>query len=179
MTDVNGRRLAALFIAVVALVAAGCGGSSNNEASSDTVTTVATDTTTSTDMGTTTEATATDTGTTGAAGQAALSGKCKDLAQLGSKVSQSMAGQTGDLQQASKVIDELVGQVPDEIKPDFEILAKNFRKIAAALKGVDLQSGTTPSPEALAKIQQVLSSMNSAEVTRASAHIEAWAQKNC
>ena len=175
----NGRRLAALFIAVVALVAAGCGGSSNNEASSDTVTTVATDTTTGTDMGTTTEATATDTGTTGAAGQAAVSGKCKDLAQLGTKVSQSLAGQSGDLQQASKVIDELAGQVPDEIKPDFEILAKNFRKIAAALKGVDLQSGTTPSPEALAKIQQVLSSMNSAEVTQASAHIEAWAQKNC
>ena len=41
----NGRRIAALLIAVLALVAAGCGGSSSDEASSDTETTVATETT--------------------------------------------------------------------------------------------------------------------------------------
>jgi hypothetical protein len=171
--------LAALFIAALTLVAAGCGGSSNNEASSDT-TTVATDTTAATtDTGMTTETTATDTGTTGATGQGAPSGKCKDLAELGSKLSQSIAGQSGDLQDASKYIDELAGQVPDEIRPDFQIIARNFKKIAVALKGVQLQSGKTPSPQALAKLQQIVSSMDSAEVRLASAHIEAWAQKNC
>ena len=180
VTEVNGRRLAVLFIAVLVLVAAGCGGSSSNEASSDT-TTAATDTTASTDTGMSTDTTATDTGSAGSTGATvpALSGKCKDLAQLGTKLSQSMAGQTGDLQDASKVVDELAGQVPDEIKPDFEIIAKNFKKIAVALKGVDLQSGKTPNAASLAKLQQVVSSIDSAEVRQATAHIEAWAQKNC
>jgi hypothetical protein len=173
--------LAALLIAALAVVAAGCGGSSNNEASSDTTTTVATDTTASTDTGTATDTTATDTGSAGSTGTTvpALSGKCKDLAQLGTKLSQSMAGQTGDLEDASKVIDELAGQVPDEIKPDFQVIAKNFKKIAVALKGVQLKSGQTPSPAALAKLQQIVSSMDSPEIRRATAHIEAWAAKNC
>ena len=177
VTEVNGRRLAALLIAALALVAAGCGGSSNNEASSDTTTTVATDA--STDTGMTTDTTATDT-TAGSTGTTvpALSGKCKDLAQLGTKFSQSVSGQ-GDLQGASKVIDELAGQVPAEIRPDFEIIAGYYKKIAVALKGVDVQSGKTPNAAALAKLQQVVASIDSAKVRVALAHIEAWAQKNC
>ncbi len=121
-------------------------------------------------------ATETDSSTSG---QAALGGKCAELAQLGSKLSESMAGQNANLEDASKYFDELAGQVPDEIKPDYEVLAKNFSKIAEALKGVDLQSGQTPSPEALAKLQQLASSMDSAEVRQATAHIEAWAKANC
>jgi hypothetical protein len=180
VTEVNGRRIAALLIAALALVAAGCGGSSNNEASSDT-TTVAVDTTSSTDTATTSEdSMATETtADTGAAAAAALGGKCADLVQIGQKFSQAMSGQDADYQTATKYFDELAGQVPDEIKPDFQVLAKNFQKLADALKGVDLQSGKTPSPAALAKLQELAASMDSAEVQQASAHIEAWAKANC
>ncbi len=69
--------------------------------------------------------------------------------------------------------------MPDEIKADYQVIAENFSKIAEALKGVDLTNGQTPSPEALAKLQELAASMDSAEVQQASQHIEAWVQKNC
>jgi len=179
VTEVNGRRIAALLIAALALVAAGCGGSSNDEASSDTESVVAT-TMTDTAATDTESATETDTDTdTDMSGQAVLGGKCAELAQLGAKLSQSMAGQGSDLEDASKFFDELAGQVPDEIKGDYEVIAKNFKKIAEALKGVDLQSGQTPSPEQAAKLQQALTSINNNEVQQATQHIEAWAKANC
>jgi len=180
VTEVNGRRIAALLIAVLALVAAGCGGSSNDEGSSDTETTVATtmtetDTDAATDDSTATEA---ETDTDGS-GEIALGGKCAELAQLGAKLSQSMAGQDADLEDASRFFDELAGQVPDEIKGDYEVIARNFKKIAEALKGVNLQAGQAPSADQAAKLQQALASINNAEVEKATQHIEAWARANC
>lgn len=173
----NGRRIAALLIAILALVAAGCGGSSNNEASSDTETTIAT-----TETETETEASTDDSTATESEPDidtSALTGKCAELAQLGAKLSQSMAGQDADLEDASRFFDELAGQVPDEIKGDYAVIAKNFKKIAEALKGVDLQSGKTPTPDQAAKLQQVVASLDNAEVQKATQHIEAWAQANC
>ena len=57
--------------------------------------------------------------------------------------------------------------MPDEIKDDYKVISENFAKIADALKGVDLTSGQAPSPEALAKLQEISSSMDSAEVQQA------------
>ena len=169
-------------IAVLALVAAGCGGGSSNESAGDTTeTTVATETTTTTEETTSTdettsteETTSTDTG-----GNLALGGKCAEFAGISQKLSESLSGQTADLQQASKIFDEIADQVPDEIKADYKIIAENFKKIAEALKGVDLTSGQAPSPEALAKLQKLAASMDSPKVRLATAHIEAWVRKNC
>ena len=169
----------ALLVAAVALVAAGCGGSDNNEASGSAETTVATETATTTEAATTTTEASTDTGTSTDASIGALTGKCAELSQLGAKLSQSMSGQSGNLDDVSKVFDELAGQVPDEIKADYEVLAKNFKKIAEALKGIDLQSGKAPSADQAAKLQQALASIDNAEVQAATQHIEAWATKNC
>ena len=59
------------------------------------------------------------------------------------------------------------------------MIAENFKKIAEALKGVDLTSGQAPSPEALAKLQELSTSMDSPKVQQATQHIEAWVKKNC
>jgi hypothetical protein len=203
--SMNTRRLGVLLVAVLALVAAGCGGGGSNEASSDTSTiasgtatdemtttdetstdamtttdetstdAMATTEGTSTDEMTTTEETSTDsTGidTTG------LTGKCAELAGLGSKLAAAMTGQNADVQDVSKLFDEVADQVPDEIKADWEVLAKNFSKIAEAMKGVDLSSGT-PDAQALAKLQQLATQLDSQEMQQAAAHIEAWAKENC
>jgi type VI protein secretion system component VasK len=69
--------------------------------------------------------------------------------------------------------------VPDEIKADYQVIAENFKKIAEALKGVDLTSGQAPSPEALAKLQELSQSMDSPKVQQATQHIEAWVKENC
>ena len=176
----NARRLAALFVAALALVAAGCGGSSSDEASSDTAT-VATETTTeatTTEATTTEDMTTTDQTTTDDSGTAALAGKCAELAGLGSKLAAAMGGQDAGVANVSKLFDELADQVPDEIKADWRVLARNFQKIADALKGADLSSGT-PDAATLAKLQKLATTLDSQEVQQAAAHIEAWAKKNC
>jgi hypothetical protein len=172
--QMNGRKLAALLVAALALVAAGCGGSSN-EASSDTTTAETTTEAPSTAETTTTEQTST--GSSGA-GAAALTGKCADLAGLGSKLAAAMGGQDAGVADVSKLFDEMADQVPDEIKADWQVLAQNFQKIAEALKGVDLSSGT-PDAATLAKLQKLSTTLDSQEVRQAAAHIEAWAKKNC
>jgi hypothetical protein len=177
---VNGRRIAALLIAVLALVAAGCGGSSSDEASSDTETTVATETTTD-DMTATEDTTATtdDSETSTDIDLGNLSGECAQFAGISSKLAQSLSGQDANIEDAAKAFDDIADKVPDEIKDDYRVIAENFSKIAEALKGVDLSSGQAPSPEALAKLQELSASMDSAEVQQASQHIEAWVQEHC
>jgi hypothetical protein len=175
----TARRLAALLVAALALVAAGCGGSSD-EASSDTATAAAETTTeaTTTEATTTEDMTTTEESTTGTSGAAALSGKCADLAGLGSKLASAMGGQDAGVADVSKLFDELADQVPDEIKADWQVLAQNFQKIADALKGADLSSGA-PDAATLAKLQKLATTLDSKEVRQAAAHIEAWAKKNC
>ena len=170
----NARRLATLLVAALALVAAGCGGSSD-EASSDTTTAETTTEVTTTAEMTTTEQTSTE---SSGAGAAALTGKCAELAGLGSKLSAAMGGQDTGVADVSQLFDELADQVPDEIKADWQVLAKNFQKIAEALKGVDLTSGT-PDAATLAKLQKLSTTLDSQAVQQAAAHIEAWAKKNC
>ena len=130
----NGRRLAALLIAAVALIAAGCGGSDSNEASSDT--TVATTETMSVETSTTDSGTSTDNGSIGS-----LSGDCAQFAGVSSKIAQSLSGQDANMEDAAKAFADIADQVPDEIKDDYQVIAENFSKIAEALKGVDLTSG--------------------------------------
>ena len=170
----NVRRLAALLVAALALVAAGCGGSSN-EASSDTTSAETTTEVTTTAEMTTTKQTSTE---SSGAGAAALTGQCAELAGLGSKLAAAMGGQDTGVANVSKLFDELADQVPAEIKADWQVLARNFAKIAVALKGVDLTSGT-PDAATLAKLQKLSTTLDSQEVQQATAHIEAWAKKNC
>jgi hypothetical protein len=179
--SMNARRLAALLVAALALVAAGCGGSSD-EASSDTATVAetTTETTTTEDTTTTADTATTEETTTETTGgdTGALTGKCAELAGLGSKLAAATGGQDAGIADVSKLFDEMADQVPDEIKADWQVLARNYAKIAAALKGVDLSSGT-PDAATLAKLQKLATTLDSQEVQQAAAHIEAWVQKNC
>jgi len=168
----NGRKLIVL-LAALALVATGCGGDDNSEASGDTDTTVVEATTAeeTTTEETTTEETTTD--------ETTLSGKCAEFAGLGAKISQAMSGGNAGLDEASELFDELASQVPDEIKADFEVIAENFAQIAEVMKDVDLAAGEQPSAEDLAKLQELTSSLNSTEVQQASENIQKWTEENC
>src|SRR4029078_1186675 len=108
-----------------------------------------------------------------------LSGECAQFAGISSKLAQSLSGQDANIEDAAKAFDEIAARVRDEIKHDYQVIADNFSKIAEALKGVDLTSGQAPSPEALAKLQELSASRDSAEVQRASQHSEAWVQQHC
>ena len=119
------------------------------------------------------------TDTTANADLGALTGKCAELAGLGTKLAAAMGGQDAGVADVSKVFDELADEVPDEIKADWQVLAENFGKIAEALKGVDLTNGGTPDAETLAKLQELSATLDSQEVQQATTHIEAWVTKNC
>lgn len=172
----NGRRLMVVLLAALALLAAGCGGDDSNEAAGETDTTVVEETTGSDATETTDDSSATGTGDDE---DAELSGECAELLGLGTKITQAMSGGNEGLDEASALFDELAGQVPDEIKADFEVIAENFSKIAEALKDVDVSSGATPSQEDIERLQELTASLNSEEVQQASENIEAWAEKNC
>jgi len=154
----TGWRLAALLLAALALVAAGCGGDDSDEAS-DAADTAVVET------------------ATGDADET-LGGECAEFAGLGAKL-QSAFGVGGDVDSASEVFDELADRVPEEIRDDYRVLADNFRQFADALEGVDLTSGETPSPETLAKLQEAAAAMDQPEIQQASDNIEAWVQENC
>jgi hypothetical protein len=171
----TGRRIAVLLLAALTLVAAGCGGDDGNEAADDTETAVVEDsgTTTSDDSATETEDAADDSGT------GALTGECAAFAGLSAKLSQAFAGSSSDLDSATEIFDEVADQVPEEIRDDYEVLANNIEEFADELKELDLAAGETPSPEAIAKLQEIAQSLDSAEVREASQNLEAWAQANC
>jgi hypothetical protein len=172
----TGRRIAVLLLAALTLVAAGCGGDDANEAADDTETAVVEDSGTPTesdDSATETEDAADDSGT------GALTGECAAFAGLSAKLSQAFAGSSSDLDSATEIFDEVADQVPEEIRDDYEVLANNIEEFADELKELDLAAGETPSPEDIAKLQEIAQSLDSAEVREASQNLEAWAQANC
>jgi hypothetical protein len=174
----NGRSLTVLLLAVLALLAAGCGGDDSNEASSDTDTAIVEETT---GPDTTEQATEMSGGeaTETNAGSTTLSGECAELASLGTKIAQAITGSNANVEQASKLLDQLATKAPDEIKADVQVIAENFSTIAEKMKDLDLSAGGTPSPDDLAKLQELTASLSSPKVTKAGQRIQAWAEKNC
>jgi hypothetical protein len=174
----------AALIAVLALVAAGCGGGDENSAD-EAVTTVevtteepttteaATTTTTEETTGTTTEA---------ATGLGKLADKdCIELAGVSAKFSQALSatGQNANFEATNAFFAELVKKAPDEIKDDLAAVAKAWGEMAAALKDLDLQSGQVPSAETIAKLQQLSTKFDTPELQQASKNLQAWSQKHC
>jgi hypothetical protein len=186
--------LVALLAGAALVLAAGCGGSSNNAAATTAAatttaaTTAATDTTstgtTSTDT-TSTDTTSTDTtSSAGAAAAAGLSAGCHKVADLSTQFGKALsaAGANGsqpDLQKSADAYKAFAAQVPQEIRGSFQTLADAFAKYAEALKGIDLSSGQTPSAATIAKLAKAAQSLNNKDLAAASATISAWAQKNC
>jgi hypothetical protein len=180
------RVMILLVVGVLAIAAAGCGGS---DETSGTDTTAATETTTeetTTTQATDTEATDTETATdtdTGATGSGNFaSGDCLKLVQSSQELTQALSAAgngTGDLKDAAKLFQEFVDKAPDDIKADLQVLADAYSTYAAALGDVNLQAGETPSAETLAKLQKAASSIDTPKVTAASKRLGTWASEHC
>ena len=184
-------RLASAFIVLVValvLVAAGCGGGSD-EASGDAETTVMTETTTdeTTTEETTTEETATDETTTDetttdTSGVSEVSAeKCLELIGIGAAIGKALAGTGGeaDLDEASRLFDELAETVPDEIRADVETLAEFLSEYAAVYRSLDLEPGEVPTGRDVQKLQDAITSVGQPKLQAASEHLSAWAAANC
>ena len=174
--------LAALLVAVAVLLAAGCGGSSNDAAGTTVATdTASVDTTSSTDTTTSTDTTASGDDTSAAG----LSEGCQKVADLGAEFSKALgaAGATGngqtDLATIAKTYEAFAEKVPEEIRPAFRTLAVAFAKYSVALEGVDLSSGKPPDAKTIAKLARAAKELSNGSLATANTQITAWVSKNC
>jgi hypothetical protein len=185
--------LASTLLAVFALVATGCGGGGSDNAAATTEAAVTTTEAATTEAVTTeeatteaattevatTEETTTEATTTSALSGLFSSGNCRELAALGEKFSSAFTGaaDSQDLKKQAQLLKEFADKTPDDIRPDFQVIADYFSKLVGIVG--NLKAGQTPDPETLAELQKLSTQVDTAKVTQASQHIEAWVTKNC
>jgi hypothetical protein len=164
-------RWLALLVMALSLVAAGCGGGDDESAASDETTIE--ETTTSED---TTSEDTTSGDTTDLSGVLADE-DCLRLASIGATFAQAITGATDE--EAVEAFEQLVDDVPDEIKADVQVLADWFAEYTAKLDEIGLEPGATPSAAQLQQLQAALAGSNQQEVTAASERLGTWANENC
>jgi hypothetical protein len=171
--------LALTLLAVLALVAAGCGGGKKKNAAGTTTAAVTTTEATTTEA-TTTEATTTKATTTAPNLSGFASSKnCRDFASLAQKFSAAFSGsQSGaNIKKEAELFQQFADKAPSDIRADFQTVAAYFSKVADVAG--NLKPGQTPDAATLAKLQKLSTQVDTAKLTQASQRITAWVQKNC
>jgi hypothetical protein len=157
----------ALLVLALALAAAGCGGGGKKSTTAEAAGS-------SSSGATTIQSTATATG----GASTTKSKSCKELTTLANRVSAAFSNTNAkNIQKNARILKQFADQTPDEIRPDFELLADDVQKIADSLHGV--KNPNSPTPAERQKIQQAASTINQAKLSAAIRHITAWSQKNC
>jgi hypothetical protein len=193
-------RLVFLLLLGLLAIVAGCGGSSKKAsetvaAETTTETTTAAETTTEatttaetqTEAVTTTETLepatteATATATTSGSTSFASSKNCLKLLGISEAFAKAFAqsGQKNDFEAQAKLLESFADKAPDEIKSDFKLFAAEYGKFIREYGKLHIKAGVQPTPQQIAKLQEISQSFSAPALTKASAHITAWVQKNC
>ena len=158
------------FLAVGALLLAGCGGSSKKAASTPPAT------------GTTSAGTTT-TSSSAATPSFASTKNCRQLYSLGAKFAQALQSASGhakvNFTTYATAFQAMADAAPSQIHGDFETLAHAFNGYAQALAKAGFKPGTVPSAAQMAQLETALKSFNTAKLRAAEQHLQAWAQSNC
>jgi hypothetical protein len=175
------KALVVATIGAFVLAAAGCGGG-DDESAADTQAAVAATTDSGDAMTVETESEAETTGESEEEPELdfASTENCRELAELGVKVSTALSG-AGDssVEDTKKFLDAFADDAPEEIRDDFRVVAEAYAKIADALADVDVSPGETPSAEDAAKLQQVASEIDQPALEQANTNITTWVNENC
>ena len=139
-------RWLALLVMALALVAAGCGGSDNESAATTDETTVEETTTTRPRP----RRRPTSRCARATFRRSSSDEDCLKLAGIGATFAQAITGATDE--EAAEAFQNLVDEVPDEIKADVQVLADWFAEYSAKVKDIGIQAGQTPTA---AQIQQL------------------------
>jgi hypothetical protein len=148
---------------VVALAAAGCGGKDKAPAAT-------------TPAPTRTAATATATASAAVTTSPSNADSCQKLESLRGQVASALTGKIDPKLPPS--LADLAAKAPAEIRPDAQKIAAVYDQVVQAMQKVDAQGGSSD-PDTVAKLQQVLASLNTSQITQAATHIGAWMSKNC
>jgi hypothetical protein len=176
--------LALTLLAVLALVAAGCGGGKKKNAAETTTAAVTTTGATTTEA-TTTEATTTEVTTTKATKTTpnlsgfASSKNCRDLGGLTQKLSATFSGSASgtDIKSQAALFKQFADKAPSEVRSDFQTVATFISGYAEAVG--NLKAGQRPDAATATKLQKFIAQVDQAKVLQAEQHITAWVQKNC
>jgi hypothetical protein len=166
-------RWLALLVMALALVAAGCGGSDSESAGPDETAIEETSTETTSEDTTTHETTDTDVDVSGILDDE----DCLRLAGIGATFAQAITGANDE--EAAEALENLVDEVPSEIKADVQVLADWFAEYSAKVKDIGIQAGQTPTAEQIQQLSAALADTSQDEVTAASQRLGTWANENC
>ena len=172
-------RWKAISLAAIVIVVAGCGGGGHNSATTSSTVTAAAAAAAKAKSTATTDAAAAAAAAAGYAGLA-TNANCRQLADLSAEYAQALQGATSaSVAKTSSVLKQFADKTPSGIRPAFETVASDYAKVASALQGVHLKSGSVPNAAAMAKLAKLGSEINTTQLTQAETKIGTWAQKNC
>ncbi len=128
------------------------------------------------------------------AASAALGGKCAFLGKIAGTGFEQAFDPTALMGNGQGAVDfgavygpladqltQVADAAPDEIADSFHTLADGFKQVADQLKGVsiDFSDPQNMDPDALAKLEAVGSSLDTAEFQAASDDVDTWMSANC
>jgi len=165
-----------ILCAILALVA-GCATSG----AEDTTTTAATPDTTEAQVTTTV---ADDEGS-GDGGVGTPSAECLEASEAMTSAMESFGtSMTGALtsevmQQVADQLEAMAAAAPEEIRDDFEVLARELGPFYEALGEIGLTSGAQPTPDQIAALAAASEGVDQEALQEASSNLEAWFTENC
>jgi hypothetical protein len=168
------RWLIAICVVVVALGAAGCGGS--DESSGDTQATLTE--TVASDETTTDEGTTEDDSTMDDTDLSALTSEdCLALSAAIVAVNQAFAGTASDID--SSEFEKYADSVPEDIQADLQTIADVGTAAAAAYAKLDVAPGETPNAEQLAEYGAAMDAIDTEEYSAATERVGAFTEEAC
>ncbi len=159
-------------LALVAVLAGGCGGSGTKSSAPPSTPTTTAAVTTTTVGTTTTAATSSFAGTKDCAKLTALGEQVAKAIQPGANLESLVASERTALAAMGKA-------VPAEIRSDFQTFTEAFDTYAQAIVKLHLKPGTTPSAAQLSELAQAAKEFGTPKLQQAEQHLAAWAQQNC
>ncbi len=173
MTPKPKQLAAAVLVAGLAVLVAGCGGGGNKGSAPP-------------DNGITHAGTTTlqNTTTGGSTPSFASAKNCQDLAGIAAKAAAAVAASgnsTNAIQTESTELQALAQAAPSDIKGDFQTFAAAFAGFQHALQssGYKLGSKTPPTAAQAAAFALAAKAFSSPKLKQAEQHLSAWAHQNC
>jgi hypothetical protein len=170
-------KLAAVLVAGLVLGAGACGGGSKNDESStgDAIKSSA-ETTTTTAKTSTTKSTSDLSGGLSGAGDCLQAAGA--YATIGLSILTYMGGATpAQLAELQTQVDQLKGEIPAELRDDFQVFADGIAEYASAMQNVDMSNILDPGVQD--DLNRASEALDSPEMTEAQANIDAYFNENC
>jgi hypothetical protein len=172
MTQRSKQLAAAMLVAGLVAVAAGCGGGSSNSS------------TTTLSASKTISNSATTSSSSSSSTSFASAKNCQDLAGLAAKAAAAVAASgnsSNALQTESAELQALAQAAPSDIKGDFQAFAAAFSGFLHTLQssGYKLGSKTPPTAAQAAAFAKAAKSFDTPKLKQAEQHLNAWAHQNC